>query len=64
MKREGTRGGGGGIFCVNVTFKSEPDSIVFGPDEKEIIGSILGIMKDIVKVVRDTTRVLGYNEFD
>ncbi len=60
MKREGTRGGGG-LFCVIVAFTV---GLLFSPDEKEITGSILGILKDIVKVVRDTTRVLGYNEFD
>jgi hypothetical protein len=61
MKREGTRGGGG-LFCVIVAFHSV--GLLFTPDEQEITGSILGILKDIVKVVRDTTRVLGYNEFD
>lgn len=61
MKREGTRGGGG-LFCVIVAFHSV--GLLFTPDEQEITSSILGILKDIVKVVRDTTRVLGYNEFD
>ena len=61
FKREGRRGSGG-LFNVQVSFHTQ--SLLFMPDEREITETILGILKDIVKVIRDTQRVLTYTEFE
>ncbi len=60
FKREGRRSGG--IF--NITVILNTVGLLFSPDEKEVNDSILGILREIVKVVDSTTRVLENQELE
>ena len=61
FKREGRRGITG-LFNVFVSFNTQ--GLLFSPDEKEINDSIIDILKEIIRVVKDTNRVLEHADFE
>lgn len=60
MKKEGRKSGG--LFNSTVIF--DVSSMAFTPDERDIAETLMSILEDMVKIMKNTTRVIDFQGFD
>jgi hypothetical protein len=62
MKKEKEGRKSAGLFNSSVLF--DETTMIFTPDEREITDALLSVIRDMIKVVVSTTRILDHSNFD